>query len=340
MAQSRRNTSSLKKLSGAKVLVTGAGGFIGSHLTEFLCELGADVTALFRYTSGASCGALANSRFLKEIKKEFGDIRDPETCARIVKKQEYIFHLAAQVAIPYSYLAPRDFVAVNVNGTANLLQPAIVAKNLQCFLYMSTSEVYGSAQKIPIDETHPLAPQSPYAATKASAELLARSYALSYDLPVTTVRTFNTVGPRQSPRAVIPTIISQALHGRSLKLGETSTSRDFLYISDTVRGLALAAVSAKTNGRTLNLCTGEETKIKSVVSHVGEILERKLAVTRDNQRVRPKASEVTRLCGCGKLAYKLCKFSPAYSLVDGLRETINWMRTNESGASDVREYRI
>lgn len=342
MTARTRKTQTLRELSGARALVTGAGGFIGSHLVERLCELGADVTALFRYTSQGSVGALAESSALREVKQQFGDIRDPDCCARAVKNQDFVFHLAAQIAIPYSYLSPRDFVETNVTGTVNLLQAARGVRRLRRFLLMSTSEVYGSAQYTPIDEAHPLRPQSPYAASKVAAEALAGSFAASFELPVTVVRAFNTYGPRQSARAVIPTIILQALAGARLRLGATNTRRDFLFVGDTTLGVAQAAASAKTVGATINLCSGAESTIAEIVTRTGRALDKKLTVALDKQRVRPAKSEVTRLLGDGSLAKKLCGFSPQISLDDGLAETIAWWRDgiDRGEGRDADVYRI
>lgn len=334
----------MSHLEGAKVLVTGAGGFIGSHLVEFLCEHGAAVTALFRYTSGASIGALQDSPYLKEIQRIFGDIRDPETCARSVAGQNYIFHLAAQVAIPYSYLAPRDYLEVNAMGTVNLMQAAMTqskskSKALKRFVLASTSEVYGTAKYTPIDESHPLNPQSPYAASKVSAEKMAESYFRSFDFPITIVRSFNTYGPRQSPRAVIPTIITQALVSRKISLGATSPRRDFLYVADSVKGLVQAAGSAKTLGEVINICSGKEISVSGVVTEVEKILGQKLTVNQDSRRLRPKSSEVTRLLGDRKQARKLCGFAPVVSFSEGLRRTIEFFQ-NRPESDAPKDYRI
>jgi NAD dependent epimerase/dehydratase len=339
---SRKPSSSLKKLAGARVLVTGAGGFIGSHVVELLCELGCEVTAFFRYTSHSSRGALdsgANSeRSADSFRSIYGDIRDPESCQRAVEGTEYIFHLAAQIAIPYSYLSPRDFLQVNAIGTTNLLQAAREVGSLKRFVATSTSEVYGSAQYTPIDERHPLAPQSPYAASKVASDKIAESYATSYGLPVTIIRPFNTYGPRQSPRAVIPTIISQALESSTIQLGQTNTRRDFLYATDTARGIAQLAASPKTKGQTINLCSGIETTIGGVVDEVGNILGNKLRVVCDEKRVRPEKSEVMRLLGDGSKAEKLCGFKSQVSLTEGLTRTIEYWRRR--AIDNPTEYRI
>ncbi len=336
-----KNTT-LNKLSGARVLVTGAGGFIGSHLVEFLCELGCNVTGLFRYTSHGSQGALESSESLAKNGGEFhalyGDIRDPESCQRAVEGIEYVFHLAAQIAIPYSYLSPRDFLQVNAIGTANLMQAAREIRSLKRFIVTSTSEVYGSAQYVPIDESHPLTPQSPYAASKVASDKMAEAYAKSFGLPITIVRPFNTYGPRQSPRAVIPTIITQSLKSSSIQLGQTTTKRDFLYVTDTVLGMALCAASAKTKGQTVNLCSGQDTTIGDVVIKVGSILGSKLKVVTDKKRVRPPKSEVIRLLGDGTLAEKLCKFEPQVSMTEGLKKTIEYWRARN--IDNPTEYRI
>ncbi|MFQ5606533.1 MAG: SDR family NAD(P)-dependent oxidoreductase [Candidatus Zixiibacteriota bacterium] len=333
------SSSSHGSLGGKRALVTGAGGFIGSHLVEYLLSHGAKVTAFFRYTSEASTGNLSASAALKSVRPVFGDIRDPESCERAVKGQDYIFHLAAQIAIPYSYLSPRDFVEVNVNGTTNLLQAALGTGSLKRFVAVSSSEVYGSAQYTPIDEAHPLAPQSPYAASKVASDKMVEAYGKSFGLPTTVVRPFNTYGPRQSARAIMPTVILQGLRSSRIKLGTTAAKRDFLHVQDTVRGLAKAATGARTIGVTVNLCSGNEISIRELVKITGEIIGKKLTVTCDARRLRPKDSEVMRLLGDGTKARKLCGFSPSVTLEAGLKETIEHYQ--QIGATlSGNEYRI
>ncbi|MCH9030801.1 MAG: GDP-mannose 4,6-dehydratase [candidate division Zixibacteria bacterium] len=326
MKNQRTQDKKLSELKGAKILVTGAGGFIGSHLVEFLASLGAKVTAFFRYTSGASLGNLTDSPALKKIKVAFGDMRDSESLGRAVANQNYIFHLAAQIAIPYSYLSPQDFMEVNALGTTNLLMAAKSSKKLERILVASTSEVYGSAKITPMDEDHPQNPQSPYAASKLAAEKISLAMARSYEIPVTVVRPFNCYGPRQSARAIIPTIILQGLQRGKFELGSTFPKRDFSFVEDTIRGMALAAISPKTSGRTLNLCAGEEVSIAWLVKIVCKQLEIRPDIKTDHRRVRPKNSEVSRLMGDNTLATKLCGYETRVSLEDGIEQTIRYFR--------------
>lgn len=312
-----------------KVLVTGGGGFIGSFLTEELLKQGASVTALIRYTSSAGIGWL---EFLPQKLKTmltiiYGDIRDPDVCQQAVGQNEYIFHLAAQIAIPYSYIAPRDFLNVNAIGTANLLQSARAGK-IKKFLQVSTSEVYGTAQYTPIDEKHPQVAQSPYAASKIAADKMAESFYRSFGLPVVTVRPFNCYGPRQSPRAILPTIILQALAGRTIKLGNVATRRDMNFVLDTVDGMIKAGLEPKTIGQTLNLAHGRDYSIKELVGFISDILGKKLLIKTEKRRLRPKKSEVHRLIGDSTKAGKLIGFKPKYDIKKGLKRTISFFRKN------------
>jgi len=313
------------KIAGKKVLVTGAGGFIGSHLTEALVKSGARVTALLRYTSEARIGRLdfLPSSLRKKINIIFGDVRDPDICQQAVGKNDYIFHLAAQIAIPYSYIAPRDFLTVNAVGTANMLQAAR-SRDIKKFLHVSTSEVYGTAQYVPIDEKHPQIAQSPYSASKIAADKMAQSFYLSFGLPVVTVRPFNCYGPRQSARAITPTIILQALNGRTIKLGSISTRRDLNYVSDTVNGMIAACFDSKTAGLTLNLASGNDYSIEEIVSLVGDILGKKLIIKTEKKRLRPSKSEVQRLLGDNRLAERKIGYTPQVSIKSGLEKTIRF----------------
>ncbi|MEW5925360.1 MAG: SDR family NAD(P)-dependent oxidoreductase [Candidatus Zixiibacteriota bacterium] len=308
-----------------KVLVTGAAGFIGSHLTEMLLKGGAHVTALVRYTSSGRSGWL---EYLPPLAKSrlniiHGDVRDPDLCQAAVKGNDYIFHLAAQVAIPYSYIAPRDFLAVNAVGTANMLQAAR-AEKVKKFLQVSTSEVYGTAQYTPIDEKHPQVAQSPYAASKIAADKMVQSFYHSFGMPVVTVRPFNCYGPRQSARAVIPTIILQALHGKTIKLGNINSSRDLNFVSDIASGMINACFTEKTAGMTMNLASGRDYPIRELVNIIGDILSKKLLIKTEKRRVRPMSSEVWRLVGNSALANKMIGYKSTHSIQVGLKKTVEF----------------
>ena len=319
----------MTSIKNKKVLVTGAGGFIGSHLTEKLTRHGARVTALLRYTSSGKTGWLEYSppKIKDNINFRFGDIRDPDVCETAIKSNDYIFHLAAQIAIPYSYIAPRDFLSVNGIGTANMLQSAR-SYNVKKFLHVSTSEVYGTAQYVPIDEKHPQTAQSPYSASKIAADRMVESFNLSFGLPTVIVRPFNTYGPRQSARAVLPTIILQALHGSSIRLGNITTRRDMNFVGDTVDGMIAAAFSNKTDGQTVNLATGNDYSIEDMVTIIGDILGKRLRIKSEKRRIRPKKSEVLRLRGDNTLARDLFGFKPANSIKSGLKKTIQFFEKN------------
>ena len=276
-------------LANSTVLVTGAGGFIGSHLVERFVREGARVRALIRYNSRSDWGALAwvPTEVLDEVDVVLGDIRDIESVAHATRGAHFVCHLAAQIAIPYSYVNPRDFIATNVEGSLNVAQAALDA-GVRHLVHTSTSEVYGSAQFVPITEDHPLHPQSPYAASKVGADVVMESYHRSYDLPVTVLRPFNTFGPRQSARAVIPTIISQALADGPVRLGSLSPRRDLTYVEDTVEGYIAALSSPGTIGRTVQLGTGFDVSVGEIVDLVGELIGRQLDVEQDANRVRPR----------------------------------------------------
>ncbi len=312
-----------------KILITGAGGFIGSHLVQKLVAEGAEVTALVRYTSSGKAGWLdyfpCNSK--DKIRIIYGDVRDPDICLKAVKGNGYIFHLAAQIAIPYSYIVPRDFLQVNALGTANMLQAARTC-GIKKFLHVSTSEVYGTAQYVPIDEKHPQVAQSPYSASKIAADKIVESFHLSFGLPTVTVRPFNCFGPRQSARAIIPTIILQALHGNKIRLGNIDTRRDMNFVADIVQGMISACFSPKTEGKTLNLATGVDYRIREIADLVSDILGEKLIIKTEKRRVRPSKSEVYRLQGDNRLARKLIGYKPKYDLRMGLKETISFFERN------------
>jgi dTDP-glucose 4,6-dehydratase len=283
-------------LNGKRALVTGAGGFIGSHLTERLIDLGCEITALVQYNSTNGWGFLEN--LPKESKDAIqvveGDLTDENCVREVVEGQDCVFHLGAIISIPYSYKHPRDTWQVNVVGTMNVLAAARDCTTSR-ILITSSSEVYGTARYTPIDEAHPLQGQSPYSASKIAADKMAEAFYCSYGLPVVTVRPFNTFGPRQSTRAVIPAIITQALTSSTLKLGDVTTTRDFTYVLDTVEGFVKAAEAQDVSGEVINLGTGNEVSIEEVVNRVGELLDTDLDIVQDPSRLRPKKSEVRQL---------------------------------------------
>jgi len=314
----------------AKVLITGADGFIGSHLTEALLNEGHSVRAFILYNSFNSWGWLDSlpQRVLAEIEIFAGDIRDPNGVRTAMKGINQVYHLAALIAIPFSYHSPDSYVDTNIKGTLNVLQ---AARDEGCdrTLVTSTSEVYGTAQYIPIDEKHPFQGQSPYSATKIGADRLAESFYRSFDLPVTIVRPFNTYGPRQSARAIIPTIISQLLAGKmEISVGKLSPTRDFNYVIDTCRGFVDIANSSQTIGEEINVGTGKEISIKDLAETLIELINPDAKLVIDTQRIRPAKSEVDRLLACNNKIRKLTGWSPKYSLRDGLAETIEWLKNN------------
>jgi dTDP-glucose 4,6-dehydratase len=313
-----------------KVLVTGAGGFIGSHLVEALVEQGARVKALVHYNSAGSWGWL--DTFSQELKSKIevvaGDIRDPAYVGEIVKDTGTVFHLAALIAIPFSYHSPHSYIETNITGTLNILQ-ACRNNNVGRLLVTSTSEVYGTAQYVPIDENHPRQGQSPYSASKIGADSIAESFYRSFNLPLTIVRPFNTYGPRQSARAVIPAIITQLLAGRNeLKLGALDPTRDFNYVKDTVAGFIKIAQSEKCIGKDVNIATGKEISIGELARELIEQINPNAGLVCDQQRLRPEKSEVNRLLGGNKKIKDLTAWQPGYSLQQGLAETVSWIRKN------------
>ncbi len=312
---------------GRKVLVTGAGGFIGSHLAERLAEEGARVRALVHYNALGSWAWLDHTALAGEMEVLAGDVRDPGSVAQAVEGVEVVFHLAALIAIPYSYQAPASYVATNIQGTLNVLQAARQA-GVARLVHTSTSEVYGTAQRVPIAEDHPLVGQSPYSATKIAADKLAESFHLSFGLPVVTVRPFNTFGPRQSARAVIPTIITQALAGQPVRLGNLNPTRDLNYVANTVDGFLAAAQAERALGRTVNLGSGREISIGDLALLIGRLMGRDLGLEQDAGRLRPAASEVERLLADNRLADQLLGWRPRLSLEEGLEKTITWLRQN------------
>lgn len=313
-----------------KVLVTGADGFIGSHLVEGLLQKGYQVKAFVYYNSFNTWGWLDTLPMeeLAQIEVFCGDIRDPHGVEEAMKGVDMVFHLAALIAIPFSYHSPDAYVDTNVKGTLNVLQAAR-ALNLEKILVTSTSEVYGTAQYVPIDEKHPFQGQSPYSATKIGADRLAESFYRSFDLPVAIVRPFNTFGPRQSARAVIPTIITQLLSGKEeIKLGSLSPTRDFNYVKDTVQGFIAIAESQKTIGEEINIATGTEITIGEMADEIVRQINPGAKVICDDKRLRPKKSEVNRLLGCNQKIKELTGWNPQYTFERGIKETIEWFSQN------------
>ncbi len=319
-----------------KVLVTGGGGFIGSHLLEKLVKKGYLVKTIVPYNIDNSWGWI--DTLDKEIKKNIevvtGDICDQNLISKETKKIDIIFHLAALISIPYSYKSPRSYISTNVVGTLNMLEAAR-ENNVELFVQTSTSEVYGSSQYTPIDEKHPLNAQSPYAATKIAADQLALSFFRTFDLPVLVLRPFNTFGPRQSLRAAIPTIITQLVSNKDkIKLGSLSPKRDFTYVSDTVDGFISAIGNKKCLGQTINLGTGKDFSIGETVKNIENILQKKAEIITDNERVRPKKSEVNRLISSNLKAKKILNWSPKFKgtrgFEEGLKKTIEWFSEEEN----------
>ena len=307
------------------VLVTGADGFIGSHLTEMLVTKGYKVKALSQYNSFNNWGWLENIKCKDMIEVLTGDIRDPFYCKHITKNVDIIFHLAALIAIPYSYEAPASYVDTNINGTLNICQAAKDNGNIR-LIHTSTSEVYGTAQYVPIDEQHPLQPQSPYSASKIAADAMAMSFFNSFDLPVTIARPFNTYGPRQSARAVIPTVITQIANGaKEIKLGDLTPTRDFSYVEDTCRGFIAIAEENKTIGKTINIGSNFEISIEDTLNLIKGIMESDVGFISDQQRIRPSKSEVFRLWCDNTKIEELTGFKPQVDIKEGLIRTINWI---------------
>jgi dTDP-glucose 4,6-dehydratase len=309
-----------------QVLVTGAGGFIGSHLVEKLIENGARVRAFVRYNSRGDSGLLRliDRQVFSQLEIIAGDLRDPLAMQKAVDGSQYVFHLGALISIPYSYFHPVEVAQTNVIGTLNLLTACREAK-VERLIHTSTSEVYGTAQYAPIDERHPLQGQSPYSASKIGADKLAESFHCAYDLPVVTVRPFNTYGPRQSARAVIPTIITQALTRPVIRLGNLDTTRDFTYVQDTVNGFLMAAQAEGVEGKTLNLGTGQEIRIGDLVQKIAQKVNKPVKVEVDTERLRPEASEVFRLISNNAMARQELGWRPEIDLDSGLAQTINWI---------------
>jgi NAD dependent epimerase/dehydratase len=311
-----------------KILVTGAGGFIGSHLCELLVNKGFNVKAFVHYNSSNKWGWLENSACKDNIEVITGDIRDYDSVHAAMKNCDSVFHLAALIGIPYSYVSPQAYIKTNIEGTYNILQSS-KELNINKVLVTSTSETYGTAQYVPIDEFHPLVGQSPYSATKIGADQLAISYYRSFNLPVKIVRPFNTYGPRQSARAIIPTIISQILHGKKqLKLGSLSPTRDLTFVKDTANGFLQIALSQKLFGEITNIGMNDEISVLDLVNLIARLMNEKIEIVSDEQRIRPEKSEVERLvCNNSKIIANT-NWTPSYTIEKGLIETIDWIKNN------------
>jgi len=331
----------MMNLSGKKILVTGSDGFIGSHLTETLVRMGCSVRAVVYYNSFNSWGWLDESP--EEIKKELdvfaGDVRDPYGMKKAIQGCDVVFHLAALIAIPYSYHSPDTYVDTNIKGTLNILQAAR-ERGVEKVIHTSTSEVYGTACYVPIDEKHPLQGQSPYSATKIGADQIALSFYRSFDTPVSVIRPFNTYGPRQSARAVIPTIITQIAAGqRELRLGSLHPTRDFSYINDTVKGFIAVAESEKSLGEVINIGSNYEVSIGELVRTITDIMKADIEIKTDDDRLRPEKSEVERLWADNKKAAQLTGWQPEYAGMEGLKrglqKTIEWF----SDPNNLKRYK-
>lgn len=313
-----------------KVLVTGADGFIGSHLVEQLLEKGHTVRALSYYNSFNFWGWLEDIPNNNNLELITGDIRDPHFCKEITSNVDLIFNLAALIAIPYSYVAPDSYVDTNIKGTLNICQSAKENGNIRV-IHTSTSEVYGTAQYVPIDEKHPKQPQSPYSATKISADAIALSFYNSFQLPITIARPFNTYGPRQSARAIIPTIITQIAAGKKqIKLGDLSPTRDFNFVKDTCAGFIAIAEHDNTIGKEINIASNYEISMKKTLEIIKSIMNSDVDFITDKKRLRPKNSEVFRLFGDNSLIKELTGFKPQYTLKEGLKETCEWFENKEN----------
>ncbi len=311
-----------------KVLVTGAGGFIGSHLVEKSLQNGCKVKALLRYNSKNSWGWLENSKCKNSIEVVSGDIRDADIVRHAMRGVDTVFHLAALIGIPYSYVSPEAYVETNIKGSLNVFQAA-KDFGVKRIIHTSTSEIYGTAEFVPIHEKHPVNPQSPYAASKSAADFLSLSFFRSFDLPVVVVRPFNTYGPRQSARAVIPTIITQILSGnKTIKLGALDPTRDLTYVEDTVDGFLCAGRSDRVEGEIINLGNNNEISIRDLAHLIAGMMDAKITIKEDSARKRPIKSEVERLVADNSKAKKILNWAPKHTLERGLEKTIAWFKKN------------
>ncbi len=317
-----------------KVLVTGADGFIGSHLTEALLAEGCEVRALAQYNSFNNWGWLEDVHH-PGLEVVTGDVRDPNYCRHIVKGVDTVFHLAALIAIPYSYVAPDSYVDTNVKGTLNICQ-AVRDEGVERLLVTSTSEVYGTAKYVPIDEKHPKQPQSPYSASKIGADAIALSFHNAFETPVSLVRPFNTYGPRQSARAIIPSIITQIADGaREIKVGDLTPTRDFNFVEDTAAGFIAIAKCKDAIGKEINIATGREVSMADTLHTIATLMSADVKWVTDPKRLRPGGSEVFRLLGDNSLITSLTDWRPRYTLEEGLKKTIGWF----SDSSNLKKYK-
>lgn len=323
------------------VLVTGADGFIGSHLVELLLNKGYSVKALSQYNSFNYWGWLEDIPSNSSLEVISGDIRDPHFCKLMVKDVDLIFHLAALIAIPYSYVAPDSYIDTNIKGTLNICQAAKENGNIR-IIHTSTSEVYGTAMYVPIDEKHPKQPQSPYSASKIGADAIAMSYFNAFELPVTIARPFNTYGPRQSARAIIPTIITQIANGiKEIKLGDLTPTRDFNFVQDTCAGFLAIAESIQTIGNEINICSNYEISMQDTLDTIKDIMNSDVKFITDEQRIRPTNSEVFRLWGDNKLIKELTGFRPQFNIRQGLEITCDWFaKTNNLNKYKANIYNV
>lgn len=314
-------------MKGKRVFVTGAGGFIGSHLVDALVASGAEVRAFVHYRGNGSWGWLDQATQKNHFEVVSGDVTDRDSVANAMKSTNIVFHLAALIGIPYSYHAPVSYMRTNIEGTLNVLQAARDA-GVERVIHTSTSEVYGTARYVPINEDHPLQGQSPYSASKIGADKLAEAYHLSFGLPVVTIRPFNAFGPRQSARAVIPTIISQCFAGKTVKLGSLTPTRDFNYIANTVDGFLKCAEFSAAIGKTINIGSGSEISIGDLVKKIGKLLGRDIKIQKEKIRSRPPKSEVDRLLADNTMARSILKWEPKIGLDEGLKKTADWILSN------------
>jgi NAD dependent epimerase/dehydratase len=313
-----------------RVLVTGADGFIGSHLVEELLHKGYNVKALSHYNSFNTWGWLDSIKYQHQLSVISGDIRDPHFCKFLVKDVDIVFHLAALIAIPYSYISPDSYVDTNIKGTLNICQAAKENGNIKV-IHTSTSEVYGTALYVPIDERHPKQPQSPYSASKIGADMMALSFYYSFGLPVTIARPFNTYGPRQSARAIIPSIITQIASGvKEIKVGDLTPTRDFNYVKDTARGFIEIAESNETEGKEINISSNFEISMEDTFNLIKNIMKSDVHFVKDTERLRPTTSEVFRLWGDNNLISNLTKYKPTFDIEKGLIATVNWFMDPEN----------
>ena len=312
------------------ILITGADGFIGSHLTELMVREGFNVTALSMYNSFNDWGWLEEVECKNDIEIISGDIRDPDFCKKITKGKDIVFHLAALIGIPYSYLAPQSYVDTNIKGTMNICQAAL-DNEIEQMIHTSTSEVYGTANYVPIDEKHPTQAQSPYSASKISADAMAMSFYNSFELPLVIARPFNTYGPRQSSRAIIPTIITKIANGLSkIDLGDLTPTRDFNFVSDTCNGFLLLSGCEKANGEIVNIGSNAEISIGDLVNKIKTLMGSDIEIQTDPKRIRPKNSEVFRLVCDNQKINELVSYKPSIAIDEGLKKTIDWLLIPEN----------